>query len=100
MVKEYIPRLAEQTLKRKLNSSGCVLAAGPKFSGKSTMCLKYAKTSVSLKTRNAYHWYQIRYSIEKSSINTKKYKAKRSKSEVLLHNHFTVDFIMSEVAIF
>lgn len=53
MVKEYIPRLAEQTLKRKLNSSGCVLVAGPKFSGKSTMCLKYVKTSVSLKTRNA-----------------------------------------------
>ena len=30
-VKDYIPRLAEQTLLTKLNSSGCVIVAGPKF---------------------------------------------------------------------
>ncbi len=53
MVKDYIPRLAEQALKRKLNSCGCVLVTGPKFSGKSTMCLEFANSVTSLKTRNA-----------------------------------------------
>ena len=52
-VKDYISRLAEQTLLTKLNSSGCVVVTGPKFCGKSTMCEEFAKSVVTLKTTNA-----------------------------------------------
>lgn len=50
MEKNYIKRLIENELNRKLNSSGCVLITGPKFCGKSTMCSQYAKSMVALKT--------------------------------------------------
>ena len=53
MAKDYIPRLAEKTLKDNLESSGCVLVKGPKFCGKSTMCEQYAKTVTALKTTSA-----------------------------------------------
>lgn len=52
-VKDYIPRLAEQILLRKLNSSGCVVVTGPKFCGKSTMCEEFAKSVTALKTTNS-----------------------------------------------
>ena len=52
-VKDYIPRLAEQILFRKLNSSGCVVVTGPKFCGKSTMCEEFAKSVTALKTTNS-----------------------------------------------
>lgn len=52
MVKDYIYRLAEKTLKDNLNSIGCVLVRGPKFCGKSTMCEQYAKSVTALKTTN------------------------------------------------
>ena len=52
-IKDYIPRLAEKTLERKLNSSGCVVVSGPKFCGKSTLCNEYAKSTTTLKTSNA-----------------------------------------------
>ncbi len=51
-MKEYIKRLAEKTLEQKLNSSGCVLVTGPKFCGKSTMCERFAKSTIQLKTTN------------------------------------------------
>ena len=49
-VKDYIPRLAESSLKRKLKSSGCVIVSGPKFCGKSTLCEQFAKSVTTLKT--------------------------------------------------
>ena len=52
-VKDYISRLAEQTLLTKLNSSGCVVVTGPKFCGKSTMCEEFAKSVTALKTTNS-----------------------------------------------
>lgn len=52
-VKDYIQRLAEQTLLTKLNSSGCVVVTGPKFCGKSTMCEEFAKSVTALKTTNS-----------------------------------------------
>ena len=52
-IKDYIPRLAENSLRRKLNSSGCVVVSGPKFCGKSTLCQEFAKSATSLKTTNA-----------------------------------------------
>jgi len=50
---DYLPRLAEKTLARKLESSGCVLVTGPKFCGKSTLCSKYAKSKVFLNNTNS-----------------------------------------------
>lgn len=50
---QYITRLAESTLVKKLKSSGCVLVKGPKFCGKSTMCSRYANSIIELKTSNA-----------------------------------------------
>jgi len=47
-VKDYISRLAEQTLLTKLNSSGCVVVTGSKFCGKSTMCEEFAKSVTAL----------------------------------------------------
>lgn len=52
-VKDYISRIAEETLITKLNSSGCVVVAGPKFCGKSTMCEEFAKSVTALKTTNS-----------------------------------------------
>lgn len=49
---DYINRLAEESLKVKLKSSGCVVVAGPKFCGKSTMCKRYANSTTQLKTTN------------------------------------------------
>lgn len=49
----YINRLAENTLKAKLESCGCVLVAGPKFCGKSTMCEMFSKSKTELKTTNS-----------------------------------------------
>lgn len=51
-IKDYIPRLAENSLKRKLKSSGCVIVSGPKFCGKSTLCEQFAKSTTTLKTNN------------------------------------------------
>ncbi len=50
--KGYIPRLAENSLKRKLKSSGCVVVSGPKFCGKSTLCEQFVKSTTTLKTTN------------------------------------------------
>ena len=49
----YIKRLIEDELIRKLKSSGCVLVSGPKFCGKSTTCERFAKSSIALNTDNA-----------------------------------------------
>lgn len=49
---EYINRLAQNELSRKLDSSGCVLVTGPKFCGKSTMCEQFCKSKTELKKSN------------------------------------------------
>ena len=52
MSDKYITRIAEKELELKLNSAGCVLVSGPKFSGKSTMCKRQSRSDVSLNTNN------------------------------------------------
>lgn len=52
MNKNYINRLAESELKRKLKSSGCVLVSGPKFCGKTEMCKQFSNSSIELNTLN------------------------------------------------
>lgn len=49
----YYPRLIEEQIALKLQSSGAVLVAGPKFCGKTTTCMLYPKSFVKLNTRQA-----------------------------------------------
>ena len=49
----YYQRLIEETIDRKLKSSGAVLVAGPKFCGKTTTCMLYQKSFVKLNTKQA-----------------------------------------------
>lgn len=46
--KTYLNRISDILLAKKLASSGAVLVEGPKWCGKSTTCLKHAKSSVFL----------------------------------------------------
>lgn len=50
MEQTYIRRLEESILERRLKSTGCVLVAGPKACGKTTLSKRFGKSSVSLKT--------------------------------------------------
>lgn len=52
-------RLAKKELERKLKSSGCVLIQGPKFSGKSTLCSLYAKSTLKLNNKNTIELAKI-----------------------------------------
>ena len=51
--KNYIPRVAEHSLKHRLNSSGCVIVTGPKACGKATLCRQVSRSEVLLKTNRA-----------------------------------------------
>ena len=48
---EYYSRIIERMIEKKMQSSGAVLVNGPKFCGKTTTCLRYAKSSIRLNTR-------------------------------------------------
>ena len=39
-IQDYIPRIADQTLQKKLRTSGAVLVTGPKWCGKTWTALK------------------------------------------------------------
>lgn len=47
----YYKRLIEKEIERKLKSSGAILVAGPKFSGKTTTCMTYQKSFIKLNTK-------------------------------------------------
>ncbi len=47
----YLPRLIEKNIKEKLETSGVVVVAGPKFCGKTTTCKLFAKSNYSLDTK-------------------------------------------------
>ena len=44
----YHERLIEKEIERKLATSGAVLVAGPKFCGKTTTCMLYQKSLLSI----------------------------------------------------
>ena len=48
---EYYERLIERKIENKMKSSGAVAVEGPKFCGKTTTALRYAKSNTSLNTR-------------------------------------------------
>lgn len=49
----YYNRLVEKEIALKLQSSGAVLVAGPKFCGKTTTCLRFQKSFIKLNTLQA-----------------------------------------------
>ena len=48
---EYYDRLIERKIENKMKSSGAVAVEGPKFCGKTTTALRYAKSDIRLNTR-------------------------------------------------
>ena len=52
-MEEYLKRIVEKTIEKKLASSEVVVLAGPKFCGKTTTALRYAKSSLRLNTSTA-----------------------------------------------
>ena len=53
MAAKYLKRYIESQIKRKMRSSGAILVSGPKFCGKTTTSLRFAKSSIRLNTRQA-----------------------------------------------
>lgn len=49
----YFERLIEEQIALKLQTSGAVVVAGPKFCGKTTTCMLYQKSFVKLNTKQA-----------------------------------------------
>ena len=47
---EYYDRLIERIIEKKMKSSGAIAIEGPKFCGKTTTALRYAKSDVRLNT--------------------------------------------------
>lgn len=47
-MKKYYKRLIEGKIEKKLKTSGAVLVTGPKFSGKTTTCMLFQKSNISL----------------------------------------------------
>lgn len=50
-MKNYLPRLIENKIEKKIKSSGAVLVTGPKFCGKTTTCMRYQKSFIKLNTK-------------------------------------------------
>lgn len=48
---EYYDRLIERIIEKKMKSSGAIAIEGPKFCGKTTTALRYAKSDIRLNTR-------------------------------------------------
>lgn len=59
MEREYIPRVADQTLEEKLEALGAVLIEGPKYCGKTSLACQHAKSTLFMadpetKTQNLF----------------------------------------------
>lgn len=52
-MQDYLERIVETKINKKLNSSPVVVIVGPKFCGKTTTSLRYAKSSIRLNTATA-----------------------------------------------
>ena len=61
-MEEKYKRSVESTIEKKLKTSGAILVTGPKFCGKTTTCLQFAKSDISLNTSQ---------NIEFAKLNTK-----------------------------
>lgn len=52
MENSYYKRYIENTIERKLKTSGAILISGPRFCGKTTTCLRYAESIYRINTKN------------------------------------------------
>ena len=52
-------RIIENTIKDTLKISGAILIEGPKFCGKTTTSLKFAKSSIALNTKNVIQYAKL-----------------------------------------
>jgi len=57
-MKEYLPRLIDDSLVKLLKASGCVVIEGPKWCGKSTTAKRFSKTVVELQRKKTLKLYQ------------------------------------------
>ncbi len=51
---KYIPRLIDNKIKRKMNLYGAIVIVGPKWCGKSTTCMQFAKANISFQNPDEY----------------------------------------------
>ena len=51
---KYIPRIIDKKLERKMNLYGAIVIEGPKWYGKSTTCMQFAKASISFQNPDEY----------------------------------------------
>lgn len=59
LMDKYLKRIIESQIERKMKSSGAVLIAGPKFCGKTTTALRFAKSVRKLSTESAINLAQL-----------------------------------------
>lgn len=83
---EYYSRFVEKSIERKMKSSGAVVVEGPKFCGKTTTALRYAKSSIRLNTS---------HSIELAKLETK--NVLRGETPRVIDEWQTVPEIWNEV---
>ena len=64
MIKDglYKNRIIEKVLELKMKTSGCVLLNSPKFSDKTTLCKRYAKSITYLSDNNTLMVIKGKYS--------------------------------------
>ena len=55
----YLKRIVESRIERKMKSSGAVLIAGPKFCGKTTTAMQFAKSVKKLSTESSINLARI-----------------------------------------
>ena len=50
---KYYSRYVEHQIKKALKSSGCIVIAGPKFSGKTTTAMQFQRSYIKLNTEDS-----------------------------------------------
>lgn len=59
MRKDYIDRIIDSAIERKLKSSGALMIVGPKDCGKTTTAKRFAKTMYSFDTKDKIDFYSV-----------------------------------------
>ena len=93
MNKDYLPRIFDEILDYALKSIGAVLVVGPKWCGKTTTCLKHAKTVIDmlpLETRNQ--------AIQFAKNNPSKF-LNQGKKPILIDEWQIISFIWNSIKI-
>ena len=67
-MKEYMPRLIDDTVEKQLKAVGCVVIEGPKWCGKSTTAKRFSKSVVELQRAKVLEKYQTYMSTEDENV--------------------------------